>query len=170
MFDLLMVDALRLVAGILPYIEQDNVTLAWPPSSATVQDTFQRFSDRDGFSFRSLQAQAQREADGSVLKGFWDVVQRDMQLGANGENWALLPAVSQSSAIVDGTSNTIFYGLAGVKAVISASACDGSVKTQLEKLWESGDSTFVSAVKDQSGRCLSSVDAQILSSLYQLNR
>jgi len=163
MFENVRTDSLRLITGILPYIEQDSM-LSWPPPPATVQDAFKRFSASDGFSFRSLQAQAQREGDGSVFKGFWDVVQRDMQLGAYGENWSALPAVQRPPdvaegpylMVVDGTSNTIMV-----------SECDGSVKTQLQKLWDTKDPGFLPAVQDQSGKCLTGGDAQILIGLYQ---
>jgi prepilin-type N-terminal cleavage/methylation domain-containing protein len=167
MFDAVAADALRLMAGILPYIEQDNTYTAWPPSTSVAQDTFKRFSDRDGFSFRSMQAQAQREGDGSVLKAFWDVVQRDMQLGAYGENWSLLPAVQQPPTTAEGP---FLLGAEGVSAILNASSCDGSVKTSLLQLWDKNDASFLPAVQKQNGVCLQGSDAQILIGLSKLRK
>jgi prepilin-type N-terminal cleavage/methylation domain-containing protein len=166
MFDGLMADGLRLVAGNLPYVERDSVYTVWPPTAPTVQDTFKRFSERDGFSLRSLQAQAQREGDGSVLKAFWDVVERNMQLGAYGEKWNLLPAVQQPPTSVEGPS---LLGVDGVNAILGASSCDGSVRTKILQLWNTGDASFLPAVQKQSA-CLQGSDAQILIGLYKFRK
>src|SRR5258706_8539256 len=42
MWDTVTSDTLNLIAGILPYIEQDNFYIKWPPHSAMVQETFRR--------------------------------------------------------------------------------------------------------------------------------
>ena len=72
-----------------------------------------KLPDGNGVSFGSLQNAMQREGDGSVFKALWDVLQRNMQLGAYGEDYRGLPAVqrapdtAEGPSIVDGTSNTI---------------------------------------------------------------
>jgi prepilin-type N-terminal cleavage/methylation domain-containing protein len=164
MFDALATDVLHLTGWILPYIEQDNLYTSWPPSAALAQDTFKRFSDRDGFSFRSLQAQTQREPEGSILRALWDVVQRDMQLGAYGEKWNQLPAVQKVPEKPEGPQ---VLGGDGARSVIGASACDGSVKSALIRLWDSKSSEFLPAVQSQSGKCLQRGEVSILTKLYQ---
>lgn len=165
MWDMVTNDTLNLIAGILPYIEQDNFYTKWTPDPAIVQDTFKRFAGRDGgFSFRSLQEGIQREPQDSILRPFWDVLQRDMQIGA------IDPSVGLSVGLPKSTDLSGPAILSGdvVKSVINASACDGSVRTALISLWDSKSPDFVPAVQKQTGRCLLVRDGVAIQALYKL--
>jgi hypothetical protein len=177
MFNVLAADALRLISGILPYIEQDNIYTAWPPSLSVADDTFRRFSDSQGFSFRSLNAQMSREPEGGLLRAFWEIAQRDLQLGANGEQWMLLPAVQKMPTTTEGIN---ILGGDAAKALIGASACDGinpgtstafpteTMKLQLIRLWDANSPDLREAVKRQTGQCLLSNEGTALEGLIKL--
>lgn len=151
MFALLAKDALHLISHILPYVEQDNIYTAWPPSPSLAADTYRRFSDSDGFSFRSLHAQMQREPESSILRAFWNVIEQDMQLGAYGEKWNELPAVQ---GLPDKLEGPHVLGRDGFHGLINASSCDGSVRTRLNTLWDLRSGELLPAVQEQTGKCL----------------
>ena len=158
MFQTLRNDTLQLIAGLLPFVEQDNFYTAWPPSPTIAADTYRRFSDADGFSLRSMNAAIDREPQGSVLRSFWEIVKRDLQIGVNGEQWTLLPAI-QMPTVVEGP---YLFDAKALDQVIGASACDGSVKLELQSLTSLRSTLLTSTVQRYAGTCLTQEESMIL--------
>ncbi len=162
MWDTVKSDTLNLVAGLLPYIEQDNFYTKWPPDPAVVNDTFRRFTGIDGgFNFGSLRDGINREPQGSVLKPFWTIIQRDMQLDATDLNFAgsvSVPSRLDGPALLSDS----------VKLMIADSACDPSVKTSLISMWDSRNPAFLPAVQKQTGGCLLWREGTAAAALFKL--
>ncbi len=173
MFEKLTADTLDLISNILPD-QRDDYYTAWPPSPGFAQSVFQEFSDSQGLSFRSFQTQAQREPQGSFIAAFWRIVQRDMQLGAFGENWTELPAIQEPPAKPEGPDllgndggHVAIYN-ASHPSVINTVFTDGSVRSLLTKLWDAKDPAFLAAV-DKYAPYMLLRDQVLLKGLFIIN-
>jgi hypothetical protein len=112
MFDAVLAasaDTYEQLLALLPYIEQDNVvkqarTNAASPNTAV--DAFQRMRGADGqVTFRSIQAGLASITDGTsntIMVAEFAAIAREMQLGANGENWTALPGIGTLPAVQNG--------------------------------------------------------------------
>lgn len=113
------------LAGLLPYVEQDNLfkqVRSYSSTAMTSQDVFQRLQGTDGrVSFHSAGGVLVGMGDGSVrvaLSDVWNSLARSFQLGANRENWMALPGISSKNAVASdptlfslGTLRTLTIGM-----------------------------------------------------------
>lgn len=105
------------VAGLLPYVEQDNLfksSLSNSGSQNSALDTFSRMKGPDGqVTFQSIQTSITDGTSNTVMFGFWSSVSRELQLGANGESLKL-PGISKLPAVQSGPQLLSYTGLTTV--------------------------------------------------------
>jgi len=160
MFAALGREMLRISAPVLTGLRPGDPALCWPPGEADVNEVYYRLSDSHNLTVLSFEA---RSAVDPHLNLLWQAAQRHLQLGAQGEMWRNLPGISTVPAV---TAETPYlYGSGGA----SFAFADGSVR-YLKDMWDRRDPAFVSAVKAESGRNLSPVDAQIWIELARLRQ
>jgi prepilin-type N-terminal cleavage/methylation domain-containing protein len=122
MFENILNDEVRAIACLIDLLSSsDKESLhsqvrRLVESPATPPETFRRLQGPDGtVSFLSIRDALFAFQDGAlrgVLGSFWLALASDMQLGAFGENWMLLPGISQVPAVQMGPHVFSYIGLA----------------------------------------------------------